>query len=414
MHAKRGRVPSALYTTSRDGRELGYVAIDSTIAGRSCGGLRMLPDVSAGEVRDRARAMTLKYGFLGLPQGAKVGIIGDPGAPKEERFALLADFRRVIAPLLASRSYIPGSDMGTDCTAIRHMLGAAGIKVASRDLKDNSSGYYTAVSTTAGVHACASRAGLDIARSTAAVEGFGNMGGPMAALLAQAGTTVVAVSTSRGALYNPEGLDGRRLTSLASEVGCRVMDVYRDTESLGIEKVVELPVDVVCPCARHWSIREDNVSRISAKVICAGANNPVTTGAEPLLTARGALWLPDFLTNCGGVLGGTMEFASMKRDEIKASITDRIHAAAGAVLDEARLTGLSPREVAERIARGLFAAAKNAAEHPTLQGQAVGGELALYRRGLIPSALVRNTAFTYFERLLEPWRDSPVGIKVGN
>jgi glutamate dehydrogenase (NAD(P)+) len=375
----------------------------------------MLPDVSAGEVRDLARAMTLKYGFLGLPQGgSKAGIIGDPEASQEQRFALLADFGRVISPLLASRAYIPGPDMGTDCAAIRHMLGAAGIKVASRDLNDNSSGYYTAVSTMAGVLACASRAGLDIARSTAAVEGFGKVGGAMATLLAQAGATVVAVSTSRGALYNPHGLDVPRLTSLESEVGSRVVDVYRDAESIGIEKVFELPVDVVSPCARHWSIREDNVSRISAKIICAGANNPITPGAEPLLTARGALWLPDFLTNCGGVLGGTMEFASMKRDEIKAFITDRIQAAAGAVLTEARHTGSSPRKVAERIARGRFAAAKNAAEHPTLQGRAMGVGLALYRRGLIPPALVRDMAFTYFERLLEQWRDSPAGIKVGN
>ena len=65
---------------------LGYVAIDSTVGGRSCGGLRMLPDIEEAEIRTLARSMTLKYGFLGLPQGgAKAGVFGNPEAPQAER-----------------------------------------------------------------------------------------------------------------------------------------------------------------------------------------------------------------------------------------------------------------------------------------------------------------------------------------
>jgi glutamate dehydrogenase/leucine dehydrogenase len=61
------------------GALLGYVAIDSVIDGRARGGLRMAPDVSQDELEKLARVMTLKYGFLGLPQGgAKAGVLGDP------------------------------------------------------------------------------------------------------------------------------------------------------------------------------------------------------------------------------------------------------------------------------------------------------------------------------------------------
>ncbi|MGH7807196.1 MAG: Glu/Leu/Phe/Val dehydrogenase dimerization domain-containing protein, partial [Thermodesulfobacteriota bacterium] len=58
-----------LVTVSRRSDVIGYVAIDSTVGGRSCGGLRMLPDIDEAEMRGLAHAMTLKYGFLGLPQG---------------------------------------------------------------------------------------------------------------------------------------------------------------------------------------------------------------------------------------------------------------------------------------------------------------------------------------------------------
>lgn len=83
---------------------VGYVVIDSTIGGRSCGGLRMLPDIDEAEMRGLARAMTLKYGFLGLPQGgAKAGVRCDPEAPKEERWQRL-DRQLLHCCLVASMS----------------------------------------------------------------------------------------------------------------------------------------------------------------------------------------------------------------------------------------------------------------------------------------------------------------------
>jgi glutamate dehydrogenase/leucine dehydrogenase len=89
--------------------------------------------------------MTLKYGFLGLPQGgAKAGVIGNPEAPRAERLNRLVEFGHAIKPLLYTKTYIPNADMGTYSADIRHMLNAVGIRVGCRELQDNSSGYYTA------------------------------------------------------------------------------------------------------------------------------------------------------------------------------------------------------------------------------------------------------------------------------
>jgi glutamate dehydrogenase/leucine dehydrogenase len=51
-----------LYTAAYNGNVLGYVAIDSTINGRSSGGLRLLPDIDEAEIQALAHSMTFKFG----------------------------------------------------------------------------------------------------------------------------------------------------------------------------------------------------------------------------------------------------------------------------------------------------------------------------------------------------------------
>jgi len=398
----RTRDGSTVYTAARNGNVLGYVAVNSTVAGRSCGGVRMMPDLTEDEVRALARAMTLKYGYLGLPQGgAKAGVVGDPEAPEGERRTILGEFAREIAPLLRARAFIPSTDMGTSNADIRFMLESAGVKVRRRELLGNSSGYYTAVSAVAGVAEAARRAGLALSRATAAVEGFGRVGREVAALLAGYGVKVVAVSTRCGGLYDGGGLDVERLLRIAGEAGERVVELYGQGRAIDKRLVTELPVDVLCPCARLHGIHSGNVARVSARIVCGGANDPIEPEAEKVLLGRGVLSPPDFVANCGGVLGGTMEFASLGREYITAFITRRMGAEIRRIHDEAERTGATPRAVAEGLALRRFEKVKQAAEHPGFSGRALSAGLALYRRGLVPSALVRAAAPGYFERLFD-------------
>src|SRR4030043_2409373 len=95
------------FTAINEDRVLGYVAIDSTVGGRSCGGLRMLPDIDKVEIRALARSMTLKYGFLGLPPGgAKAGVFGNPDALRPERLERLIEFGHDIESLLLTKTFI--------------------------------------------------------------------------------------------------------------------------------------------------------------------------------------------------------------------------------------------------------------------------------------------------------------------
>jgi glutamate dehydrogenase (NAD(P)+) len=390
-----------IFTVVHNGNVLGYVAIDSTIRGRSCGGLRMLPDIDEAEIQALAHSMTLKYGFLGLPQGgAKAGVFGNPEAQRPERLERLVEFGHAIEPLLRTKAFIPTSDMGTQNSDVRYMLNAVGIPVTSRDLQNSTSGYYTAISVLTGVLQTARHIGFNLSGCTAAVEGFGSVGSSLAGLLAGEGIKVIAISTGRGALYNPSGLDVGRLMRLAEEAGSRVVEVYREAEWIDRQKLLELPVDILCPCARWNSLTMSNAPRISASIICPGANNPITSDAEHALFERGVLCLPDFVTNCGGVLGGTMEFASVSKEKIATFINHHIGARIAWLLNEAKSKHKLPREVAEPFALDRFIYVAQRAERPTALSRLFDFGLECYRQGWIPGRLVAPLALRYFKKQL--------------
>ncbi|MHB1295903.1 MAG: Glu/Leu/Phe/Val family dehydrogenase [Anaerolineae bacterium] len=394
-----GMAGQVLCTAARGSEVLGFVAIDSTVGGRSCGGLRMLPDVDAAELAALARSMTLKYGFLGLPQGgAKAGVRCDPEAPQEERRARLTAFAQAIAPLLRNKIYVPGTDMGTNNADIRDMLRAVGVEPARRDLRVTDSGYYTAMTVFVGALRAAAHIGLPWAGRSVAIEGFGKVGGALGALCAEAGARVVAISTSRGALYNPDGLDVPRLLHLGEQAGSHLVDLYPDAERLDRAALHTLPVDVLCPCARHESVRADNAGAISARLVAPGANNPVTPEAEALLSARGVLCLPDFVTNSGGVLGGTMLFAGHGRAFVVELIKRGYAATVDRLLADSAASGRPLREIAQELALRRFQEVQQEAAKPSLTGRVFALGLECYRQGIVPAGVVARMSRGYFER----------------
>jgi len=383
---------------------LGYVAVDSTVGGRSTGGLRMAPDVPEEEIRDLARSMTLKFGVVGLPQGgAKACVLGDPEAPVGERAARLEAFGRAVAPLLASRLYQPDVDMGTGPGDIERVLRAAAVVPGRRSLRAPRSGRDTARTVFASVRAALAHRGEELTGRTAAVEGFGSVGGALAGMLAAAGVRVVAVSTSRGAVRDDDGLDIERLRELARERGSAFVE-DAPGERIGTDALLELPVDVLCPCARWRAIDGRNVDRIVAPVVASGANAPITSEAERALAARDVIVVPDFVANCGGVLGGTMAFAAVPEDAIRHTLSERWEAWVDALLGESARAGVPPRNVAEPYALARHDEARAAAERPSIAGRAFDAGLALHRRGWLPPGLVGRLAGSWFDARTEaPW-----------
>lgn len=361
----------------------------------------MAEGVGCEELSLLARDMTLKYGFLGLPQGgAKGGVPFDPDAPVEQRRQRLADFAKAIAPLLRARVYVPMSDMGTNNQDIRHMLRVARVPLLRRELRGNRSGYYTARGVLAAARAAAAHIGQDWSGSRAAIEGFGKVGSSLARMLDEQGVHVVGVSTSRGALYHPGGLPVPRLLEASALGGSAFVESFPGAMRLPLSQLLELPCDFLFPCARHHSISLDNAPRINARVVAPGANSPCTSEAEDQLSRRGVLVVPDFAANCGGVLGGTMEFAGVPVPAIDAFLEGRLGRRIAGLLVAAERRQVSLREFAVSQALEGFQQVRSRQENPAWSQSVFRAGLGLHRRGWIPEALVGRLAMRYFDRLL--------------
>ena len=390
--------PPALHTLRRESEVLGFIAIDSTVGGRARGGVRLVEDVSAEEIQAAARAMTLKYGFLGLPQGgAKAGIRARGEDDGDGRRPRLYEFAKAAEPLLRDRRFVPDADMGTTADDIRSMMQSVGLAGGPHDWRRNLSGHYTAVSCLASARAALAHMGTALKGCRVAIEGFGRVGSALAGLLHAQGALIVAVSTSHGARYDPRGLDIERLLQIAAPGDHAVIDGYTDAERLDRSALLELPVDLLCPCARYHGIHAGNASRIAARVVCAGANDPVAPEAERVLHARGIPYPPDFVTNCGGVLGGTLEFAGVRPAHISALIQRHVGGAVAVLVQRARQEGVPPRAVAEPLALARHQRVQWAAQRRGLRGRAFAFALEAYRRGWLPERVVGALAHRYME-----------------
>ena len=199
---------------------------------------------------------------------------------------------------------------------------------------------------------------------------------------------MVAVSTSRAALHQPRGLDVDRLLALAERSGSRFVDGYPDADRLAREALLELPVDLLCPCARHHSIHAANVDAVTAGIVAPGANDPLTPDGERVLVDRGILCVPDFVANCGGVLGGTLEFAGVEPARIARLIERFVDDTVRALIGVAERRRDSLRAIAEPLALARHDEVRRAAERPSLRSRASGATLELYRRGWLPRRVV--------------------------
>jgi glutamate dehydrogenase (NAD(P)+) len=388
---------STVVQEEESGVLLGFVAIDSTIDGRARGGVRMVPDVSLDELEKLARAMTLKFGFLGLPQGgAKAGVLGDPDSGAEVRRATLHRFAKAIRPLLERREFTPYADMGTSSAEIQRMLESVGLRASRRDYQSDLSGDYTARTVFEAARAAVAVRGLDLADCRVAIEGFGKVGGPLAGLFVRAGARVVAISTSFGGLYHPLGLDIVRLRAMVEQMGSVAVRKYDTCEGIENTRLKELPADIFCPCARHDTVQTSDVPRMPATILSCGANCPVTPEAERLLWRRGVVCVPDFVANCGGVLGGTMEFCGWRPREIFAFLEQRFRTRVERMIHRALETGKPLREMAEDAALARFHEVKRKTEQPSLAGRCFSAGIALYRAGWVPARLVRRLSKGYF------------------
>jgi glutamate dehydrogenase (NADP+) len=299
----------------------GYrVRYDDT-RGPGKGGVRYHPNVSMDEVQSLAFWMTFKCALLNLPfGGAKGGITLNPKElSKQELERLSRGYIEAIADFIGPDIDILAPDVYTNEIIMGWMMDqysiiqrkiSPGVVTGKPITMGGSQGRDTATGTGAFyiIKAMLSKFEQIPARTTIAVQGFGNAGAVVAELLAKAGYKVVAVSDSQGGIYSEKGLDIPSIRQYKQEhrgikaVYCKdsICDIV-EHRVITNEELLALDVDVLIPAALENQITEENAANVQAKYIFEVANGPTTSGADKILDAKGIYVFPDILVNAGGV-----------------------------------------------------------------------------------------------------------------
>lgn len=307
----------------------GIVAIHSTALGPAFGGCRIYPYADAGAaLRDAlrlSRAMTSKCAIAEVPYGGgKSVILADPRRDKGE--ALLRAFGRLVESL--GGRYIAADDVGTslaDLAVVRretqHTAGTTASAMAP--LPVTAYGVLSAITAAARVALGAdSLAGLRIA-----VQGLGNVGGPLCQLLHAAGARLIV-----------SDLDAARTVEAIRRYGASLADA---------SEIYAAPADILAPCALGGVLNGSTIPLIRARLVCGGANNQLATRADAdALAARGIVYVPDYLVGAGGVIDFAQERIDDRPEAVLAAVA-RIGTITSQVLSEAVASGLTPLAVAD-------------------------------------------------------------------
>jgi glutamate dehydrogenase (NAD(P)+) len=359
----------------------GYRVTHNIARGPSKGGIRYHPDVTLDEVKALAMWMTWKCALMGIPfGGAKGGVVCDPKKlSRIELEKLTRRFTTEIINEIGPEKDIPAPDVGTtpavmawifDTYSMNKGHSVLGVVTGKPLQIGGSLGREEA--TARGALFCIREAvrkqGRSVEGLRVAVQGFGNVGSFLAKFLAEDGAKVTAISDSRTALYNPNGIDVPAAFAHKHETGS--LEGLRGAEAITNEELVLLDCDVLAPCALEQVITEANADRVRAAIICEGANGPVTPAADAILEEKGVLILPDVLANAGGVVVSYFEWVQglqeyfWKESEVNAKLNDIISRAFDETWDTAQAHdvpmrvaayGIGVQRVAEAtITRGIY------------------------------------------------------------
>ncbi|MFC6771083.1 Glu/Leu/Phe/Val dehydrogenase, partial [Halorubrum pallidum] len=147
--------------------------------------------------------------------------------------------------------------------------------------------------------------------ATVAVQGYGNAGSVAAALLADLGARIVAVSDSSGGVYDSDGFDPSDVKAHKADTGS--VSGYGDTEAITNDELLTLDVDVLVPAALENAIDESLAREVDAHLIVEAANGPLTPDADDVLTDSGIHVIPDILANAGGVTVSYFEWVQNRQ-----------------------------------------------------------------------------------------------------
>jgi glutamate dehydrogenase/leucine dehydrogenase len=283
------------------------------------GGVRYHPDVTLDEITALAMLMTWKCAVVDIPYGgAKGGVCCNPKemSPNElER--LTRRYATMILDLIGPYRDVPAPDVYTDEQTMAWIMdtyslfkgysvpeSVTGKPVILGGFKQREEA--TAMGVVFCIRETVKHLKMKAKDSKVVVQGFGSVGWNAARILHENGYQVVALSDSRGGIYNPKGVNPVKVFEHKQKTGS-VMS-YKDSKRVTNEELLELPCDILVPAALENQIIKVNANKIKARIVAEAANEPTTPDADKILNEKKVFLIPDILANSGGVTSSYFEW----------------------------------------------------------------------------------------------------------
>ena len=154
---------------------------------------------------------------------------------------------------------------------------------------------------------------MELQNPSIAIQGFGNAGYNFAKFAKSKQYKILALSDSKGAIFNSEGLDPDSVMEHKKATGS-VLN-FAGAENISQEKLLETSCDVLVPSAMENQITEFNANNIKAKIVLELANGPTTPDADKILESKDIVVVPDVLANSGGVVVSYFEWRQNMNNE---------------------------------------------------------------------------------------------------
>lgn len=296
----------------------GYRVQYNNALGPTKGGIRYHEDVDLEEVKVLAFLMSLKTALAGIPfGGAKGGIEVNPDElSKGELERLTRGFVKEIYKFIGPHLDIPAPDVNTNAQIMAWFVDeysdivgefTPGVVTGKPLILGGSEGRELATSLGGAfvLKRFVENFGDKKENLSVAIQGFGNVGMNIAKILDDWGYKVVAVSNSRGGIFDQNGINIKDLIEKMADT--------RDFPSgfgkeISNDDLLLLDVDVLIPAALSNQITKDNADEIKAKIILEMANAPITKEADQILEKNNVEVIPDILANAGGVIVSYLEW----------------------------------------------------------------------------------------------------------
>ncbi len=308
----------------------GYRVQHNNILGPFKGGFRYHQDVYLDECKAMSTWMTWKCALQNLPfGGGKGGVKFNPSEHNvEDLERITRRFTHSLGSNIGPDWDVPAPDMGTNSQIMDWMMDTYSNMVSASD-KQAVKGVVTGKSTVCGgtpgreeatgrgiVHCItqwAKEKNFNLAGSTLAVQGFGNVGSHTAMILSRMGVSLIAVGDHTGYFIHPEGFNPYKLAEY-----CRIhrsLKGYPGGQAISREEFFAIKCDIMVPAAMELQVRKNEAKNMQCRVVVEGANGPTDLEGEAILEKKGIDVIPDILANSGGVVVSYYEWLQNKRSE---------------------------------------------------------------------------------------------------